>query len=244
MAPRIDPQQAAEAMLAAGVEPLAPYPGTGVPWPSRCLSCGREVSPRYTNIRAGHGGCRHCGAPAKDAATAAAAMQAAALEPLTPYPGANTPWRSRCTRCQREVSPTLHQVQRGKTACRFCAGQAVDPEQAADLMRAAGFEPLTPYERATAPWRCRCTRCGNEVSPSYNTVQQGGRCAFCVGNKVNPQQAAALMRRAGLEPLVPYPGSATPWRCRCASCGREVTPRYTNIKRGHGGCAHCARANR
>lgn len=47
------------------------------------------------------------------------------------------------------------------------------------------------------------------------------------------------MRAAGLEPLEPYVTSMTPWRCRCTTCGREVTPTLTKIRVG-GGCRFCA----
>lgn len=53
--------------------------------------------------------------------------------------------------------------------------------------------------------------------------------------------AAAFMRAAGLEPLVPYPGkSNVPWLCRCLTCGAEVSPRLHSIRAGQGGCRRCA----
>lgn len=48
------------------------------------------------------------------------------------------------------------------------------------------------------------------------------------------------MIEAGLQPLEEYPGSNEPWKCRCATCNREVKPRYLSVVRG-GGCAHCAK---
>ena len=47
------------------------------------------------------------------------------------------------------------------------------------------------------------------------------------------------MRAAGLEPLEPYRNSRAAWRCRCLSCGREVTPRYGSVAMGQGGCVAC-----
>ncbi|MGW4482028.1 hypothetical protein [Rhodococcus triatomae] len=47
------------------------------------------------------------------------------------------------------------------------------------------------------------------------------------------------MTAAGLAPLVPYPGSDKPWRCRCMKCGREVTARLTGVRTGKG-CRYCA----
>jgi len=41
-------------------------------------------------------------------------------------------------------------------------------------------------------------------------------------------------------PLEPYPGGHEPWRCQCQTCDQEVTPRYSSIQQGGGGCASCA----
>jgi hypothetical protein len=49
------------------------------------------------------------------------------------------------------------------------------------------------------------------------------------------------MRNAGLEPIVDYPGSSAPWKCRCLKCCRIVTPRYGVVKSGQGGCRWCAK---
>jgi hypothetical protein len=56
----------------------------------------------------------------------------------------------------------------------------------------------------------------------------------------DPEVAAADMRRAGFEPLEPYPGAGRVWRCRCVQCGNEVTPKLNKIRQGEGGCRHCA----
>lgn len=57
----VDPEKAKEAMLAAGVEPLEPYPGYDHPWRVRCLNCGRESTPLYSSIAKGQGACYRCG---------------------------------------------------------------------------------------------------------------------------------------------------------------------------------------
>jgi DNA-directed RNA polymerase subunit RPC12/RpoP len=48
-------------MREARLEPLVEYPGNNkAPWLSRCMDCGREVTPRYNSIKNGQGGCRTC----------------------------------------------------------------------------------------------------------------------------------------------------------------------------------------
>jgi len=49
------------------------------------------------------------------------------------------------------------------------------------------------------------------------------------------------MRASGVEPLVPYPGSARRWECRCGRCERVFYPEHRTVRRGQGGCAFCGR---
>jgi hypothetical protein len=55
-------------------------------------------------------------------------------------------------------------------------------------------------------------------------------------------ETVPVMRAAGLEPLEPYPGSMTKWRCRCLRCGNEVEPKWYAIQQGGRGCRTCADA--
>ena len=225
-------------MVAAGLEPLEPYPGIDVPWRSRCTQCEREVAPHYSTVRAG-GGCAYCSRTRVDPNDAVATMAAAGLEPLEPYPGDGKPWRCRCTTCSREVTPT-HSAVRGGGGCAYCSRTRVDATEAGELMRAAGLEPLEPYPGNGKPWRSRCTQCEREVAPHYSTVRAGGGCAYCSRTRVDPDDAVATMRAAGLEPLEPFPGAQLPWRCRCLRCEQTVTPRLNGIQSGQGGCMFCA----
>jgi hypothetical protein len=56
---------------------------------------------------------------------------------------------------------------------------------------------------------------------------------------LDPDSAAATMRAARLEPLEPFDDADAPWRCRCLTCNRVVTPRLSSIGAG-GGCKYCA----
>ncbi len=76
-------------------------------------------------------------------------------------------------------------------------------------MREGGVEPVDPYKNTSVPWRCRCLTCGREVTPRLDNVRAGhAACGYCAGLIVDPDEAAAVMRAAGLEPLGPYPGAA------------------------------------
>lgn len=182
-------------------------------------------------------------------------MRAAHLEPLEPFPGDRKPWRCRCDKCGSEVSPQYYRVKNGRS-CRFCANKATTDrlrerkaEAAVELMRSVGLEPLEPYPGAHQYWRCRCGGCGDEVSPHYASITQGGRgCRKCASAKngarrrTPAEEAVEAMRAAGLEPLEPFPGGRTPWRCRCKRCECEVSPRLYSIKYGQGGCRYCSRS--
>ncbi len=37
-----------------------------------------------------------------------------------------------------------------------------------------------------------------------------------------------------------FEDGAVPWKCRCLKCKHEVTPRYSTIRVGIGGCKYCA----
>jgi hypothetical protein len=58
---------------------------------------------------------------------------------------------------------------------------------------------------------------------------------------IDPDGAAATMRAARLEPLEPFSDADQPWRCRCLTCGRVVTPRLSGMGAG-AGCKYCATA--
>ncbi|MFG2224577.1 hypothetical protein [Streptomyces sp. NPDC048644] len=48
-------------------------------------------------------------------------------------------------------------------------------------MYAAGLVPLIACPGAYEPWPCRCTHCGNEVTPTYRQVRDEGLGCACRG---------------------------------------------------------------
>ena len=116
---RIDPKVATTTMKKARLKPLVQFPGAHAAWSCRCTRCGNIVAPTYRAVAAG-GGCRICNDTAIKPEVAAAAMRGAGLEPLVSYPGANVPWRCRCTKCGEKVRPCYSTIQRGSGGCWFC----------------------------------------------------------------------------------------------------------------------------
>lgn len=303
------PEQKAEEMIRAGARPLEPFKSKDAPWRCECLTCGREITPRYAPVHRGQGACKYCAGRAVIPEDAEAVLRAQGLEPLEPYPGAQRPWKARCLscgkessptygnlkngstcrhcsktkvaqarklsdrelhaalekanlalrgefdyenhrqkipglclRCERDVETTLFQLRQGGSGCPYCAGKKVDSAFAVQVMKEKGLVPLTDYPGSGTPWRCRCERCGNEVTPTYGSILSGqSGCIYCGQRVVIPEEAERfLIEEKKLQPLVPYPGSAKPWKCRCLVCGYETSPQYANLRGGHDGCLNCA----
>jgi len=120
---------------------------------------------------------------------------------------------------------------------------ALDPEDAARRMLVHGFEPIDPYPGSKKPWKCRHSKCGEIVFPRYsNVMQSNGGCPTCKKEKIKLDSSVAIeiMRKANLEPLVPYEGAQTKWDSKCLVCGSLCSPALSWIKSGQGGCIKCA----
>lgn len=243
-------------MRQVGVEPKVPYPGARPPWPCRCIACGRDVAPSYDNVRKGlSSGCKWCAVGMRASTRRMRSTEAATdlavergLEPLEPYPGLCTPWRCRCMGCGAEVNPRFTALKKGQGGCRTCgivvraAKQRGSEAAAVADLQAAGFDPLEDFPGVMNPWRCRCRSCGKALSKMLNAVRNGSAgCKWCLRLIVDPGAALEVMRAADLEPLTPYPGSDSPWSCRCLRCLRTVSPRYGSVSSGQGGCRWCAK---
>jgi DNA-directed RNA polymerase subunit RPC12/RpoP len=114
-------------------------------------------------------------------------------------------------------------------------------------MLRAGVVPLEPYPGAMKPSGSLCVDCGAEVTPTLHKVKARGRgCKHCVGREVSAvseerqRELDALMRAAGFRPIAPYPGSEKGWLSICSTCGDEVAPWWSNVRRGKG-CSSCGR---
>jgi len=181
-------------------------------------------------------------------------MKARGVIPLVPFPGANHPWKSRCKVCRSTVYPRYATVvKRGLGGCDFCAKKASaatrnkqTETKALARLKELNLEPLEPYKNAHHKWKMRCLNCGTVSRKSWNGISNGHGCRSCSlqasGEKQRnkgSERAKALMRRAGLEPLVAYPGTHKPWQSKCQICGDLVNPRLSGIKAGQGGCPKC-----
>jgi hypothetical protein len=244
MPSRLSEAETREVMLKASLKPLDPYPGAHARWRCLCLVCGSEVWPHFSTVRHRGSACDFCARSRRAASNripeeeANRIMLSAGVIPLLEYPGALKPWMSECVTCGKICSPSLTNVKRGQGACRHCAGKW-DTEAIIAFVNSRGFEPIDDYPGAHKPWRMKCVTCDSEVQPHFSTIKGGGGCQVCAGQVVNHEDAIAVMRKAGLKPLVEYRNAVTPWPSRCLNCNEIVTPTYDSVKRGSG-CRVCA----
>jgi hypothetical protein len=63
--------------------------------------------------------------------------------------------------------------------------------------------------------------------------------------RVPEADAVVQMLERGAQPLVPFPGTQSPWLCRCLKCGEESSPRYNDVvNKGSGVCRGSCRSKR
>lgn len=174
----LDPHVAEALMLAKGWIPTVPFPGADKPWPGYCATCGQPRSPRYSNVcspSSTQGPCRSCsGSEKKTEAEARAVMALRGLAPTVPYVDNRTPWESVCGNCKGTTSPTLSSVKKAikqgqPKCCDLCRRNGpIRPEQAEDMLRLAGGEPLVPFPGVKTRWLSRCLNpdCRREIKPT------------------------------------------------------------------------------
>jgi hypothetical protein len=178
-----------------------------------------------------------------DSKVANAIFKRAGLKPLEPYKGNVKPWKAKHLKCGRIVNPSYNAIKRGQGPCKYCAGKAVYPPDAEKLFLEKGLKPLEPYPGDNKkPWRSIHIPCGNEVSPKYAIVARGESigCHHCSDQIVDSDEAYQFFLSKDLQPLVPYPGTAKPWKSVHLLCGEVIQPRYGHIKAGRKGCPVCA----
>ncbi|WP_371640779.1 hypothetical protein [Streptomyces virginiae] len=129
----------------------------------------------------------------------------------------------------------------------------IDPVARAREMSARGVDLLVPYPGADKRWPGICRTCKAETKSSYSSVISKGqgvcwKCSQRASSRAAAEKraiphvvAAAKIRAAGAEPLEPFPGTATTWRCRCKFCSREIDVWYTSVVHaGNGPCEYCS----
>lgn len=254
---RIDPVARAQEMRDRGTDPQVPYPGADKPWKGICHTCKQETKSSYTSVvTKGQGACFRCG-QRKSSAKAAEMrrvqheaaeriVRAAGAEPLEPFPGTQTTWRCRCTRCRQEIDVWYSSVAyAGNGPCEHCSGTLRMPDEDARAeMSSYGIEPLVAYPGLNSNWRSRCQTCKKTIDPTLaNARRTKFKCRFCAKRATDPATALVIMEDAGLRPLAAFPGNVKhPWAAQHDVCGKEVAPALDKVmQRRRAPCRHCAK---
>jgi hypothetical protein len=235
----VDPAGAVKLMKKSGFKTLIAYPGSNIPWKSQCLTCKKVTSPTYWNVAKGIG-CKYCSKRAVEPKDAVAAMKKRGFKTLEPFPGAVASWRVQCLTCRKKFEVQFHSLST-KNGCKYCAGKVVDESDLLIRLKELKLKPIEKYQSAKVPWKCKCLVCNHIVQPTWNRIKQGrGHCAYCAQRRVDIPVALKFMKSLGLKPLVDFPGSNIPWKCKCLVCGFDATPRWSGLQQGQGGCSNCS----
>jgi hypothetical protein len=244
LANRINETEAIRIMKAVSLKPLEAYVNSSTPWKCRCMKCKKVVTPRLSMVKSKNSGCAYCAGVRVDEKQALKVLKKNKLKPLEPYKGNKHPWKCIHIPCGKVVYPRYNGLQKGQGPCKYCAHTAVDPSDAVAFFLSKDLKPLEQYSGdSKRPWLSVHLPCGNKVSPTYNIIQRGESigCHFCSDQFVDPDEAFQLFQKNNLQPLVPYPGSAKPWKSIHTVCGQVIQPRYGHIKAGRTGCPVCAK---
>jgi hypothetical protein len=161
--------------------PDHPYSGARAWWRVWCTACEQEVPIWYDNIRRGTG-CGGCRGYHSDPAALVQEMLNYGFEPAAPFSGRlNDGWPSICRAEGHRVAPSVTNLRcRPEMGCAFCKGKALDPADAVKVMTDAGWIPIDEaFPGRSAPWPCRCRRCGQVSAPTYKAAKRGHGCRFC-----------------------------------------------------------------
>lgn len=181
------------------------------------------------------------GTKAIDPEAARQIMLKAGVLPLDPFRSIRQPWRSRCKKCKRIVTPTYANVRNGHRACKYCAKGGVSQIEAMKILKELKVEPLVEYPGFKIPWQSKCLVCHRIISPRLSHIKKTKKaCNYCNRRKVDPNRAKELAIAAGAIPQESYPGPR-PWKCKCTKCKRIIFPTFRRIRNGQNPCGWCAR---
>ena len=104
------------------------------------------------------------------------------------------------------------------------------------------LELIGKYENSAKAIEARCLKCKRIVKKSVSSIKRHGNgCVYCSLDKVDPAEAVEGIRSRGFEPLEPFPGPKTPWKCKCRICGRVSRPTPVSKNQNGSKCSFCSK---
>ena len=189
---RIRESDGLELLKDRGLEAMEPFPGTATAkWRVKCVNCGTSQTQTYTKIRKSISGCQSCARNSRlNEDEVRQLFLDAGLIPVGKFPASRGGWESICKVCGKSVKPTYSRVLSG-SGCKFCAGRAVDPKDAEEVMISLGYVPLEPYPGALIGWKCKCIVCGKTSHPQYGSAKSKKTgCRYCMTTGINLNEPA------------------------------------------------------
>jgi len=239
----VDPRDAVELMKERGFKTLEPYPGATKGWLVRCNKCKKEFKTSFGSSQTLNG-CKYCSGRALDLKDVSIVLTKLKLKPEEEFPGAGTPWKLRCLRCNRVVTPTydhLTRKDRNVGGCSYCSKRRVHMDDMLELLKKNKLRPIGQFINGKTPWICQCLKCKREIFPRMNDLRSGqSGCIYCAGLRIDELDAIKLANKNGFTPLVPYPGANKGWECICNVCEKVSKPRYTSMQQGMNRCKFCS----
>ena len=235
---KVDESDVRKVYLKAGFVPITKFRGP-TKWKSKHKPCGKICTPDYTKVKLGRG-CAYCSGNLKVTAEQAKKLFLNnSLKPLVPFRNSQIPWKSKCLVCEKIVRPNYAKVKARGHQCSYCARNRVDSKDAVNVMKNAGFLPMTKYPGGNNPWKVRCKKCRKISSPNYSSVKAGSRCKFCMGALLHPEDAVAAIRKRNYVPLEKFPGTTKAWKVKCKDCKRVYKIKMHSSS-SIAKCAYCA----
>lgn len=255
MSARLSLEQASGVLLKYDLKIIGSYQSVSKRVLVLCLKCNSESEVIIDSIRKRQNtGCEKC-ARKKQASLsefeAVNSMREKGLEPLEPWEGFRSPWLCRCTVCNQEVRVARESIRRRSPefkGCIECAKKAQSAKMVLEnkekiLLRfkKKNLRLISEYVNSRLPVEVECLTCGYVFKTEGIRIgTQKYACAKCAGNYVDPKEAEDFMISKGYKPLGPFLGSHKSWESIHVLCGNIVTPEYSSIKSGNGGCKYCA----
>jgi hypothetical protein len=242
MATPITAKAANKLFLSNSLKPMEPYVNSQKPWKSRCLKCGKTVSPNYAKVKARGHQCGYCAGTKVDAVDAIALVKENGFTPLKPYPGGNSKWLSVCSVCSHQVEIRYSSVKAG-FGCKYCTGKEIHPDDAKASILKRGYQPLSRYPGATNPWTVKCIVCKREQQVKMHSVSSIKRCVYCARRKLDLKEVAKRLEFLEFKPLEKFKNARAPWKIKCLSCSHTIYPTWDamNKKDRNRGCGYCVR---
>ena len=239
----VDPNDAVTAMRKRGFKTLRPYPGAVEPWLVQCLTCIRKFETFFHSLRTTNG-CKYCSGVVLGEKYISDVLKKLKLKPEEDFPGTSLPWKLRCLRCNRIVTPRfthLTRKDRNVGGCVFCSKRRVHMDDMLALLKQRKLKPIGQFINGKTPWICQCLKCKREVFPRINDLRAGqSGCIYCAGLRVDEKKAIKLANKNGFTPLVKYPGAKVGWECICNVCGQVSKPHYSSMQQGINRCKFCS----